>query len=255
TATGQPTNQSVTIQFAGNTDQLVDRVQIQAAQLGPGTAIKDFDVQVSPTSNNTDFTTVLSGTYQLPQGNATLQEFVLPGGPVRARFARLIVKTNYGNGNTTTVSSFYVEAAGVFDNVISLPAPNNVALDETPSYPSNGAVVVAYSSNLSQGDAPTNVLSIHNISWAVDPTPPQYLIVQLAGGKLYTLDGVKAEGSLGTLKDFEVWVSTTTTDASAFTRVLSATYNTTSPITYQTFLFPGGPAQARYVKYVPIDAT
>ena len=57
-------------------------------------------------------------------------------------------------------------------------------------------------------------------------------------------------GSAVPVKDFEIWVSATTPDPASFTRVLTAsTTNISKVLTYQ---FPGGPVQARYVKYVPL---
>src|SRR4026208_932793 len=74
--------------------------------------------------------------------------------------------------------------------------------------------------------------------------------IKLAGDKLYTLRGVRID--TWDLADFEVWVSSTNTDATSFTRVLSATFP--YGIFYKTFLFPGGAVQEKYVKYIPINS-
>ena len=93
--------------------------------------------------------------------------------------------------------------------------------------------------------------------WQTGGTTNEFAVIQLAGGKSYTLQGVRlatwwdtGHGFPTGVKDFEVWVSNTTPDDAAFTRVLSATAAFVP--NSQAFYFPGGSVPARYVKYVPL---
>jgi PKD repeat protein len=242
----QAANQFVTVQFTGG-EQFIDRVQLQSRNGSIiNDTVKNFDVLVSQTANDADFVPVLSGTYQ---NTGDLQEFVFPAGAVRARFAKLIARDNYGAA-TMTLGTFNVVTVGTHDSVVTLTAPNNVALAESPSMLMNGARIVA-SSDAPGGTSPNTMLTFNNSSdgWQTSSLEDHFAIIELAGGKVYTLRGIRIGLSV---RDFEVSVSTTTTDATAFTQVLSAAHNSSVPI--ETFLFPGGPVQARYVKYVPRSA-
>src|SRR5436853_2986968 len=244
TATGA---QFAAIQFSSAESQLVDRVQLQAQSgLGTNNTLKDFDIQVSLTPNDADFVTVASGVLI---NNGLPQEFVFPGGPVRARYAKLIGRTNYG-GASTTLGTFNVMAAGMLESAVSLPAQTSVAVMESPSLVRNGARVVRSSAAAGSNNSPKAMLTGTGSGWTTTGVDNQFAIVELAGAKLYTLDGVRIQANNGGVRDFEVWVSTASTDATAFTKVLSgATASSTAP---QTFLFPGGSVQARWVKYVPV---
>ncbi|HLG15061.1 MAG TPA: PKD domain-containing protein, partial [Blastocatellia bacterium] len=239
----QTTNQFVTIQFSAG-EQFIERVQIQAA--ASTIAVKNFEVLVSQTPNDADFVSVLTATYA---NTGTLQEFVFPGGPVRARFAKFIAKDNHG-ASLMQIQTFNVVTSGTHDSVVSLPSSNNVARAESPSLVVNGGRVVD-SSDVFLGTFPTLILGFSNTDgWKTTSNENQFATIELAAGKVYTLDGVRLSGGV---KDFEVWVSTTSTDATAFTRVLSAVNDANKVI--NTFLFPGGAVQARYVKYVPKTST
>ncbi|MGH9823728.1 MAG: PKD domain-containing protein, partial [Blastocatellia bacterium] len=227
-------------------EPLIDRVQLQAgASLS---AVQNFEILVSETSDPSSFTSVLHGTYQ---NNATLQEFVFPSGTVRARFVKLIVDSNYG-GTSVALSTFNAVSLSSVDNIISLPGQNDLAKDQSPSLIANGASVVAFSNVNGDGTSPNLMLSFNNSSgWSTGTgAGEQFAVISLAGGTSYLVDGIRLS-PLGGVKDFEVWVSNTTTDSTAFTRVLSATA-AAAPV-LQTFLFPGGPVQARYVKYIPLN--
>src|SRR5436853_563894 len=244
TATGA---QFAAIQFSSAESQLVDRVQLQAQSgLGTNNTLKDFDIQVSLKPNDADFVTVASGVLI---NNRLPQEFVFPGGPVRARYAKLIGRTNYG-GASTTLGTFNVMAAGMLESDVSLPAQTSVAVMESPSLVRNGARVVRSSAAAGSNNSPKAMLTGTGSGWTTTGVDNQFAIVELAGAKLYTLDGVRIQANNGGVRDFEVWVSTASTDATAFTKVLSgATASSTAP---QTFLFPGGSDQARWVKYAPV---
>lgn len=254
TANGQVTNQSVKLRLAGGEAQLVDRVRLQPAAFVTADALKDFEVFVSATTDeDSAFTSVLSRTLL---NDSKVQEFLLPGGPVLARYVKLLARNNHGSPNFIRVALFQVQIVGTQGNIISLPAVDtNVARDGTPSLISNGAVVVSYTSATREIDSPAAMLDYNRaFFWITTSRTDQWAIIQLAGGRLYTLEGVQLAPVCcfsQNVKDFEVWVSTTTADDAAFSRVLQGSVQNDG--TLQTFLFPGGPVSARYVRYVPLN--
>lgn len=111
----------------------------------------------------------------------------------------------------------------------------------------NGGRIIDSSDTLG-GSAPNIILQYggNGDGWQADVNNNAFAVIELAGGKVYTIEGVRLSGLV---KDFEVWASSSSTDATAFTRVLSATQ--TGITVVSKFMFPGGPVKARYVKYVP----
>jgi RHS repeat-associated protein len=257
----QVTNQFVTFRVLADQPRLLDRVRLQSyfANANLEVMVKDFEVQVSAAGTAAaDFTTVFSGTYA---NTGKLEEFVFPGGAVRANYIKLVLKNNYGAPGYIEVATFEVSAAGNADSIISFPGRNNVALDQSPALAANGAAVVDYSYTYGLTifeNSPNYMLDRGLSAWSVPKTTGQYATVRLAGGKDYLLDGVKlatwydtGSGRATAVKDFEVWVSDTTTDASAFTKVLTASAAFVDNL--QNFPFPGGPVRAKYLKYVPVS--
>jgi uncharacterized repeat protein (TIGR01451 family) len=170
---------------------------------------------------------------------------------------QLLARNNHGSLNSIRVSTFQVQLVGTQGNIISLPADPNAARDGTPSLVYNGAVVVRSSDTRTDLSAAAGMLDYSLVfSWVTTSRTDQWAVIQLAGGGLYTLEGVQLVASSfavsDPVKNFEVWVSTTTADDAAFSRVLQATVANDGAL--QTFLFPGGPVQARYVRYVPLDS-
>ena len=226
--TPQATNQFATIQLTGG-ERLIDRVQFFALGFQP-TCLKTFAIQVSKTTNPADFVSVLTGVYV---NNSQQQEFVVPGGAVRAQFVKLIVIDNYGAG-TTTIATFNIVSLGNFDNVATLTATNNVALAES--------IVVdqrrkdhGFIRHVGPQRAEHHFAVWSNgDGWQADVNNNAFAVIELAGGKTYTVEGVRLSGGV---KDFEVWVSNTTTEATTFTRVLAASQTGSSVIS--RFLFPG----------------
>src|SRR5262249_35858410 len=209
-------DQFLTVQLTGG-ERLIDRVQILGFWIDTvPTAIRNFEVLVSMTPNDADFVSVLHG---VNQNNTQQQEFVFPGGPVRARYVKLIAHDNYGWPNTS-IMTFDVLAAGGYDSVTTFPASNNVALLETPSLLVNCARVIAYRDLGLSIDGANSILNFGGGNGWQTPLNGGFATFELAGGKTYSLSGVRVFGGL---KDFEIWVSSTTTDATAFTRVLSGT--------------------------------
>ncbi|HKR11221.1 MAG TPA: PKD domain-containing protein [Pyrinomonadaceae bacterium] len=254
--TNGPLNQFAKIQFYDQQSVYIDRVRIQGHQAGTGTSnVKDFEVQVSATtSDDQNFVTVLNATYV---NNGQLQEFVFPGGPARARFIKYLPKNNHaGSGNIQT-ATFNPVAAGSIESVVSLPGITNGARSQSPALYLNGGVIHTFSYSGANNTA-NGLLGYRNGGWNTANAPNQFAIVQLGGSAPTTITGVKlatwfdsASGLPIAVKDFEIWVSSTTTDDAAFTRVLTASAPFVGSV--QTYLFPAGPVPARYVKYVPLN--
>jgi RHS repeat-associated protein len=253
--TAGASNQFAKIQFFDQQMVFLDRVRLQSRQGAVSNlTLKDFEVQISATTaDDASFTTALTATLI---NNGQLQEFVFPGGPQRARYLKLIAKNNYGGANNITLGTFNPVAVGSADSIISLPGQSNVALGQSPALTANGGAI--YTSSYSGGtNSATNLLGYFAGGWQTGGTTNEFAVIQLAGGKSYMLQGVRlatwwdtGHGFPTGVKDFEVWVSNTTPDDAAFTRVLSAT---AAFVPYsQPFYFPGGPVAARYVKYVPL---
>ena len=250
------TNQFAKIQFFDQNMVFIDRVRLQAAQGSVSTStLKDFEVQISSTTSaDASFTTVLSATLL---NNGQLQEFVLPGGPRYARYLKLIARNNYGDASGIQLGTFNPVAVGSADSIISLPAQNNVAHCQSPALVANGGVI--YASSYSGGASSANTLAGYfEGGWQTSNTANQFATIQLAGEQSYALEGIRlatwydSGAGLGTaVKDFEVWISNTTPDDASFTRVLSA--RAAFVPFAQQFSFPGGPVQARYVKYMPLN--
>ncbi len=254
-ATPGVNNQFAKLQFFDQESVFIDRVRLQAANgLAATTSVRDFDVQVSSTNtNDASFVTVLSATLL---NNGQMQEFVLPGGPARARYLKFLPKNNYGSTSTIQLGTFTPVAVGSADSIISLPGQTNVALAQSPGLIANGATI--YSSSDAFGTLPPNgMLGYRNGGWTPGATTNPFAIIQLAGGGLYSLSGIKlatgwnfGSSQATAVRNFEVWVSATTPDDASFTRVLSATAIPSGQL--YTFIFPGGNVAARYVKYVPL---
>jgi len=246
------TNKFAKFQFYDQQNVFIDRVRLQTFAQPNG--LKDFEVQISSTNaNDASFTTVLTGTLI---NNGQLQEFPFVGGPVRARYIKLLLKTNYGAPNDIVLATFNPVAVGSADSLLSLPGIANVARSESPALIFNGSSIysASYGGGFNNADG---LLGYNRGGFVTTSKTNEFAIIQLGGTEVPNLKGVKlatwydlGSGSATAVKDFEVWVSATTPDQSSFTKVLTAT--TAFVGNMQTFMFPGGPVPARYVKYVPL---
>lgn len=251
---GQVSNQSIVFATADGRAALIDRVRLQNP-FTDGTDVRQFEVQVSSaTANASDFHSVLIAS--MPD-NPTPMEFVFPAGPVTARFIKLVVISNYGSSVSTILGTFQPVSFGGFDSIVSFLGKPNSALNQSPALIQNGGAIYdfSYGGGTTTADG---MLGYGRGGWVASSTTNQFAIIQLGGNKLHTIDGIKIAtwydfgyGRSTAVQDFEVWASSTTTDAAAFTRVLAASVVFNPQV--QTFMFPGGPVQARYVKYVPLN--
>jgi hypothetical protein len=253
-ADGQVSNQSMVFRTADGQAALIDRVRLQNPFVD-GTDVRQFEVQVSSaTANASDFHSVLIGS--MPD-NPTPMEFVFPDGPVTAKFIKLVVVNNYGSSVSTILGTFQPVSAGGFDSIVSFLGKPNSASNQSPALIQNGGAIYDFSYGGGTNTA-DQMLGYARGGWITTTTTNEFAIIQLGGNKPSTIDGVKIAtgydfgfGRPTAVKDFEVWVSSTTTEASAFTKVLAASVDFNPQL--QTFVFPGGPVQARYVKYVPLN--
>jgi PKD repeat protein len=250
-ADGQASGQFLKIALAEG-EQLVDRVRLLPELADYAGAIKDFDVLVSTTTlDDSAFTLVLSATAL----NNGVQEFRFPAGPVEARYVELRAKTNYG-GSHVSVASFEVVTVPSVGNLVSVPsaAGPNVARNESPAQEANGAALLASSPGFYSGYPPNALLNYFGNPWIATSPTGQFAKIALARGALYSLSGFRVGGRAGapsqSVKDFEIWVSTTTPDDASFAKVFSGIVPLGS--TEQVFTLPS-PVQARYLKYVPLD--
>lgn len=207
--------------------------------LGPGTV-----TFANPSAAATTATFSEAGTY-------TLQLTGDDGEKSASDEVVITVTTTNPNLN----ADFSVSGTGA-DSVLSLPGNFNAALPLSPSQLVNGGVIHSYSS--AQGsNTPEQMLDYEFTPWQTKGLTNEWAIIQLARGLSYPVAGVKIScltidnaSHPSHVKDFEVWVSDTTPDQTAFTKVLTA--STTLSGKTETFLFPGGTVSAKYIKYVPL---
>ena len=82
-----------------------------------------------------------------------------------------------------------------------------------------------------------------------------YAVIALAGGQSHLVQGFVVSPRVDTaanqsVREFEIWVSDTTSDEAAFTQVLTGTVLNDG--TRQYFGLPAPGVNARFVKYVPL---
>ena len=119
------------MQFFDQESVFIERVRLQSANgVAATTSVRDFDVQVSSTDfNDASFVTVLSATLL---NNGQLQEFVLPGGPARARYLKFVPRNNYGSVSSIQLGTFNAVAVGSADSIISLPTDKTLLSRSLP---------------------------------------------------------------------------------------------------------------------------
>jgi RHS repeat-associated protein len=248
TGSAQNANQFVKFEITGGT-QLIERIRLQQSNVNSSVMVKDFIVQTSETTvDDAAFSTVLRGTLQT---NDQLQEFVFPSGGTYAKYVKFIAVNTYGSSNLY-LGTLQVVGAGTADNIVSLPGRVNVARAGSPSFLPNGASIVRYSGfeTFFSGNYPYPPNGMFTGSgWTTKTNSNEFAIIKLGGEKSHLLSGVRIYGSQPTalnttVKDFELWVSNTTDDDAAFSKVLDAAG-------YQDHFFPGGAVSAKYIKYVP----
>lgn len=212
-------------------------------------AVREFDVFVSTTTDDpAAFTKVLSGTApQLPQA----QFFRFSGGPIHARFVKLVVRSNYG-GDSVRVATFWPMTVENEGSAVSMTTPVAPTRNLSPAQTANGGKIVAASS----GSAAGMLDYFHGSPWYTAGTTNQWVKIELAGSTTHTLTGVTIAPELAYttipnafVRDFEIWVSATTAEESAFSKVFAgaATLNDVNRFSF-------APVMARYVKYVPLSA-
>jgi RHS repeat-associated protein len=230
---GVTTNPSAIIQLAGDKIYSLSGIKLATAWnqgSGSATAVRNFEVWVSTTApDDASFTKVLTATAAL---SGQLTAFNFPGGPVPARYVKYVPLTN-GGGATINTQSFDVLAEGVAQVISASGQDQNVLHPAEAAF--DGDVQTTW---FSQNNATTNV----------------WVKTALADGASQKVYGVRitpvndfSNGQRGP-KDFDIRISTTTSDDSAFTTVYSGTLAGTFNGGAQEFLFPSF-VEARYVQF------
>ncbi len=114
------------------------------------------------------------------------------------------------------------------------------------------ATVASYSSHRSSSIPERAIDSIANTAWSADGTAAQWLRVRLVGGVSHVVDRVvlRGRGTNSGLRNFEIRVSTTGSNAADFITVLSAELPQDN--TDHAFDLPS-PVQARFVELYAVD--
>ncbi|HET7436830.1 MAG TPA: PKD domain-containing protein [Thermoanaerobaculia bacterium] len=240
-------NEYFVVHLNDNEPRLIEAVEFQGYYSSPTESIKDFDVLVSDTTDDdAAFRPVVSGTVD---GYSTqMQRFNFPGGATRARYVKVVAKNSVGGGRIH-VPTFHLLTIENGGNQISVPTTAPKVVNLSPALAANGATVVA-----STGSGVESMLDYYiGEGWISNGLTNQFATIALAGGVTRSVSGVRVAPSYngnGAVQNFEVWVSSTTTDPAAFTKVLSATLTTETKV--QNFMFSGGAVPVRYIKYVPL---
>ncbi|NIS81747.1 MAG: tandem-95 repeat protein, partial [Anaerolineales bacterium] len=230
TGSGQVTDQWIKVQLTGGEPHVVDRVVLRGSSSNNG--IKNFEIRVSTTGTaDADFTTVL--VESLPQDNE-FHEFTFA--PTSAAYIQLFILDNWGSGSNIGVRHFEVWTRDREGGIVSL-------------FEGPPASIAGVSSESSVGTRAELAIDLSSSSiWrtAQGQTTDQWIKVELGGGLIYTIGGVRLQSSstIEAARDFEIRVSTTTADDGAFTTVFTATGAATTDL--QEFSF--APVQARFVQ-------
>jgi uncharacterized repeat protein (TIGR01451 family) len=219
----------VKILLAGGNPYTIDRVRLRPyGGCCLDQRVKDFEVWVSTASaNDNDFVRVLTAT---AADNSELQEFILPGGPVQARYVKYLPRTSQGSCCYISTSQFQVVATA----------------------PLGPGGIVAASSHWDTNAGPERLLDQDADSgWrTADGETQGWVNVLLAGGVTQPIHAVSLQpesGSTG-LRDFAIQVSITSADDAAFQTIYTGTLPFNSGL--QHFFFPDTPA--KYVKLVAL---
>jgi RHS repeat-associated protein len=247
TGSGRFTNEYVEVEVGPDAPGPVVALGLQSYVGTTTESLKDFELLASTTTDDDSaFTSILTGT---ALNNGLLQTFTFPGGPVHARYFRLLAKNNYGSTSYIRLGTLQLLAPSSEGNLLSAPATSVPAQPKngSPAMLANGATVVALSSG-----APNQMLDYaYGAPWSTNVVANQFVKIQLAAPQVISgvvlAPRVDTSATADSVKDFEIWVSSTTSDDAAFTKVLTAAM--TAAKVYQTFTFD--PVEAKFIKYVP----
>ena len=232
-ASGQTTDQFVTVELGGGLPYTIDRIQLQARSTTE--AARDFEVRVSTTTTETAaFTTVFSGT---AANIITLQEFTFP--PTPARYLQLVIKNGHGSTCCIGLTLF---------KVLTSDGLNTAHADDV------GAIILEFSSQSSINVGPDKAIDFNtNTSWttANGQTTQQWFKLRPREGGPYLIDRVKLQGVNGfsSPRRFQVRVSNNTLADADFVPVLAGTLP--SDGLDHWFTFP--PVLAKYIQLFILD--
>ncbi len=226
TGSGQPSNQWLKVQLPGGQLPILDRVVLKGSAFTPG--LRDFEIRVSTTTtDDLAFSPVFTGT--VPQ-DSNPHTFTMP--PVPARYVQLFVLNNYGASYTEVYHFQALTRAREGGIVSALEGPPASIADFSGQYSSSLAPIYAIDENTSTYWRPVNG-QITN----------QWIKVDLGGSQPVMIDRIRLQSRASSVavRDFEIRVSTTTTDDLAFSTVFTGTGANGS--TLQEFSFAAVPAK------------
>ena len=206
---------------------MIDRVRLYNGSSYYNVGVCHFNVDVSnTTTDESAFTHVLNNA--TAQRTDAWQEFVFPDGAVAARYVRFFAIDNYG-GSYLSINELEVKTV------------------ET--------IKKSYSSYQDMTYRPDWILdSIASSGWmsSANQVTNQSFIIRL-GEDTKLVDRIRLllNGADDSVKDYEVWISTTTDSDSAFTRIMTGT--TIKDAQWHDYVFPDGAVRARYVKFVALN--
>lgn len=237
TALNQITNQFVKIELSGGIAHTIDRVRVQPRPGWADQRVKDFEVWVSTTTaDDIEFVKVLTAT---AADNGDLQEFLLPAGPVAAKY--VMYKPLNNRGSCCHISTQRFQALTGAEN------HRNVGLFEAGAAGQQASDNLAGVRSMIDYDAGGYWLP----GWQL--TTNQWAKVSLAGGGTFMVDRVQIRTysyAPYRVKDFQIAISTTDLADTSFTTVLSGTLGDNDLL--QEFALPR-PTLAKHIKYTAVN--
>ena len=227
TAQGSTTDQFLQVDLAGDL-VVFDRFDLKT---NPGTyAVQNFEVRVSTTGTAPgDFTTVFTGVHS---DDGQLHTYAIP--PVQARYVELYLIDTYGTNDRIIVQDFSLYTRAREGAIVSL-AGTAIATSSERAPHLGGAAAIDRTVNSWYSASPAN----------------EWLKVELANGLVHRVGSVQIHGTASptSLRDFEIAVSTTTSDDAAFTTVFTGSVAAGGG--YQNFSFPE--VDARYIRLTALN--
>ncbi|MEJ2626940.1 MAG: discoidin domain-containing protein, partial [bacterium] len=218
---GESSDQWVTVELGGIQVHTINRIRIRS--INNSHVIKDFEIRISAsTPDDPAFNTVFTGT---AEKTGAIQEFSFD--PVQARYIQLYI--------TSVYDGFPLRLSDLF---VLTPDSANVARSAGV-----GAFVVDCTGENKDAEGAIDYDGSTKWTPGTDLNFPQYLTVRLTEGKSYVINRINLNCRNDfRVKDFQIRISTTSSEPTAFTPVFSGTYNPNKEI----YTFP--PVLAKYVQ-------
>lgn len=217
-------NEFVVIKFGGDRSYALSGIRIAGSTpTALDSWVRSFEVWVSNTvDEDAAYTKILDTT----KTRAEAEDFIFPGGTVNARYVKYVPKTS---GHPNNISTGLIEVLG--DDIAGIESYSSMYGVSTPS-------------NLVDNNPQTYFY------FNPGQTTNQWVKFKVGGNPTQKVYGVRVGGEYSywgnfAPKDYQIRVSTTTADDSAFTVVKSGTFAPTGAL--QEVLFDQ-PVEAKYVQ-------